>query len=99
MTNSVTDHNACMALLSRGRFRPVPSIEPGKTQKELNDMVNRLVDTGKEYSMEINIDKSLHVKINNRELKEVDHFKYLGGVLTRYGYCTREIKMIIPMVK
>ena len=25
----------------------------------------------------------LQIKVNNRELKEVDHFKYLGGVLTR----------------
>ena len=40
--------------------------------------------------MEINIDKS-HVmreswiKVGNRELKEVDHFKYLGSGLTRDG--------------
>ena len=29
-----------------------------KTQKELQDMVNRLVDTGSKYDMKINIDKS-----------------------------------------
>ena len=29
-----------------------------KTQEELQDMVNRLVDTGRKYGMEINIDKS-----------------------------------------
>ena len=29
-----------------------------KTQEELQDMVNRLVDTGRMYGMEINIDKS-----------------------------------------
>ena len=28
-----------------------------KTQEELQDMVNRLVDTGRKYGMEINIDK------------------------------------------
>ena len=61
-------------------------------------MVNRLVDTGRKYDMVINIDKSqimrvsrsnesLHIKVNNRELKEVDHFKYLGSVLKRNGYC------------
>ena len=43
--------------------------------------------------MEINVDKlqdmrvsrsneSLQIKVNNIELKEVDHFKYLGSVLT-----------------
>ena len=60
--------------------------------------------------MEINIDKSqlmrvswsngsLQDKVNNRELKEVDHFKFLGSVLTRNGYCTREIKMRIAITK
>ena len=29
-----------------------------KTQDELQDMVNRLVDTGRKYGMEIDIDKS-----------------------------------------
>ena len=53
-----------------------------KTKKELQDMVNRLVETGRKYGMEINIDKSqimrvsrsnesLQIKVNNRELKEV----------------------------
>ena len=46
-------------------------------------MVNRLVNIGRKYGMEINIDKSqvmrvsgsnelLQIKVNNRELKEVD---------------------------
>ena len=34
-----------------------------------------------------------------REVKEVDHFKYLLSVLTRDGYCTREIKMRIDIAK
>ena len=73
-------------------------------------MVNRLPDTGRKYGMEINIDKSqvmrvsrrnesLQITVKNRELKEVDHFKYLGSVLTRDGYCTREIKMRIAIEK
>ena len=67
--------------------------------------VKRLINTGRKYGMEMNIDKSqvmrvsrsnesLQIKVNNRELKEVDHFKYLG---TRDGYCTREIKMRFTM--
>ena len=54
-------------------------------------MLNRLIDTGRKYGMEIKIDKteimrvsrskeSLWIKVGNRELKEVDHFKYLGGM-------------------
>jgi len=81
-----------------------------KTKEELQDMVNRLIDTGRKYGMEINIEKSqvmrvyrsnesLQIKVNNRELKEVDPFKYLGSVLTSDGYCTREIKMRIAIAK
>ena len=36
---------------------------------------------------------SLQIKVNNRELKEVDRFKYFESVLTRDGYCTREIEI------
>ena len=47
-----------------------------KTQEQLQDMLNRLVDTGRKYGMEINIDKSqvmrvsssnesLEIKVNN----------------------------------
>ena len=44
-----------------------------KTQEELQDIVNRLVNTGRKYGMEINIDKSqvprsdesLQIKVNN----------------------------------
>ena len=41
----------------------------------------------------------MQIKVNNRELKEVDHFKYLGSALTRDGYCTREIKIRIAIAK
>ena len=62
-----------------------------KTQEELQDTVNRLIDTIRKYGMEINIVKSqvmrvfkrnesLQIKIHNREPKGVDHFKYLGSV-------------------
>ena len=57
-------------------------------------MGNRLVNTGKNYGMEMNTDtsqimrvsrnkESLRIKVGNRELREVDHFKYLGSALTR----------------
>ena len=41
----------------------------------------------------------MQIKVNNRELKEVDHFKYFESVLTRDGYSTRENKMIIAIAK
>ena len=35
-----------------------------KTQEELQDMVNRLVNTGRKYGMEINIDKSQVMRVS-----------------------------------
>ena len=63
-------------------------------------MVNRLVDTGNKYGVEINIEnslimrksarnESLWIKVDNTELKGIDHFNYHGRVLT---IDTREIK-------
>ena len=43
--------------------------------------------------------ESFQIKVNKRELKEVDHFKQLGSVLTRDGYCTRDINMRIVIAK
>ena len=40
----------------------------------------------------------MQIKIN-RELNEVEYFKYLGSALTRDGYCTREIKLRIAIAK
>ena len=71
--------------------------------------MNRLVLTGRKYGIEFHIEKSLLMRVSrsneslqikvNRELKEIDNFKYLGSLLTRDGYCTREIKMRIAIAK
>ena len=74
-------------IINKVRFADDTAIT-AKTQEELQDMVNRLVDTGRKHGMEINVDKSqvmrvsksnesLQIKVYNRELKEVDDFKYL----------------------
>ena len=41
----------------------------------------------------------MQIKINDRELKEDDNFKYLESVLTRNNYCRREINMRIAISK
>ena len=49
-----------------------------ETQEELQDMVNGLVDTGRQYDMEINIDKSQVIRVSrsNESLQiKVNHFK------------------------
>jgi len=35
------------------------------------------------YSPVSRSNESLRIKVDNRELKEVDHFKFLGSVFTR----------------
>ena len=68
-----------------------------KTEEELEDTVSRLVDTRRKYAMEVDIDKSqvmrvsrsnesLQIKVNIRELKEVNNFKYPRSVLLIDGY-------------
>ena len=45
-----------------------------ETQEELQVVVNRLVDTGRKYDMEINIyrrNESLLIKVGNKELKKL----------------------------
>ena len=42
---------------------------------------------------------TLRIKVDNREVKDVEHFKYLGSMLTRDDYCAREIKMRIAIAK
>jgi Reverse transcriptase (RNA-dependent DNA polymerase). len=37
-----------------------------KTQEELQDMVNRMVDSVRKFGMEINIDKSQVIRISRR---------------------------------
>ena len=71
-------------------------------------MMNKLVETGTEYGMEINIEKSkvmriskreepLKINVDNRELENVMH--YLGSLLTKDASCTKEIRARIAMAK
>ena len=41
------------------------------------------INIGKLKVMRVSKNESLQVKVVNRELKEVYHFKYLGSMLTR----------------
>ena len=41
----------------------------------------------------------MRIKVGDREIKEADHCKYLGSILKRVSYCTREIKMRISIPK
>lgn len=81
-----------------------------RNQRQLQYMMNRLVETGRKYGMEINIEKSkvmriskrekpLRITVDNQELENVEQFKYLGSLLTKDAHCTNEIRTRIAMAK
>ena len=81
-----------------------------KDEKELQRMLDRLVETGNRYGMKINADKSkvmmisineepLRCVIENRILDNVSQFRYLGSMITRDAQCTKEIRERIAMAK
>ena len=60
--------------------------------QNLQEHLNILDTTGKQFGMKINIDKTeimniarekgnINIQINNKQLKQVDEFKYLGSIL------------------
>ena len=53
----VADFKIGGRIINKVRFAD-DTANTAKPQEELQDMVNRLVDTGKKYGMEINIGKS-----------------------------------------
>ena len=82
----------------------------GKEEKVLQDMIDKLIETGRCYGMEMNVEKTkvmrisrqpLPVKIivDQKQLENVESFKYLGSILTTDGRCTCEIKCRIVMAK
>jgi len=81
-----------------------------KEGKVLQDMVDKLTETGRCYGMEMNVEKTkvmrisrqpspVKIMINQKQLENVESFKYLGSILTNDGRCTCEIKCRIATAK
>jgi hypothetical protein len=79
-------------------------------EKVLQDMINKLIEIGRSYGMEMNVEKTkvmsisrqpspVKIIINQKQLENVECFKYLGSILTNDGRYTCEIKYRIPMAK
>ena len=75
-----------------------------------NNTVYKLIEIGRCYGMELNVEKTkvmrisrqpLPVKIivDQKQLENVQSFKYLGSILTNDGRCTCEIECRIAMAK
>jgi hypothetical protein len=81
-----------------------------KEETVLQGMIDKLIETGRYYGMEINVEKTkvmrisrqpspITITIDQKQLENVKCFKYLGGMLTENGRCTCEIKSRISMAK
>ena len=81
-----------------------------KEETELQGTIDKPTDIGRCYCMEMNVEKTkvmrisrqpsaVTIMIDQKQLQNVECFKYLGSVLTNYGRCTREIKSRIDMAK
>jgi hypothetical protein len=81
-----------------------------KKEKVLQDMIDKLIEIGGCYGMEMNVDKTKVMRISRqpfprkimieqKQLENVESFKYLGRILTNDGRYTCEIKCRIVMVK
>ena len=81
-----------------------------KEEKVLQDMIDKIIEIGRCYGMEMNVEKTkviriarqpfpVKIMIDQKQLENVETFKYLGSILTNDGRCTCEIKCRIAMVK
>jgi hypothetical protein len=81
-----------------------------KKEKVLQDVIDKLIEIGRCYGMEMNVEKTnvmrisrlplpAKIMIDQKQLENVESFKYLGSILTNDGRCTCEIKCRIAMAK
>jgi len=81
-----------------------------KEEKVLQDMIDKLIEIARWYGVGINVKKTkvmrisrqpfpVKIMINQKQLENVESFKYLGSILTNDGRRTCEIKCRIAMAK
>jgi hypothetical protein len=73
-------------------------------------MIDKLIEIGRCYGMEMNVEKTkvmrisrqpftVKIIIDQKQLENVESFKYLGSISTNDGRHTCEIKCMIAMAK
>ena len=81
-----------------------------KEKTVLQGMIVKLIEIGRFYGMEMNVEKTkvmrisrqpspITIMIDQQQLGNVECFKYLGSMLTNDGRCACEIKSTIAMAK
>jgi len=78
------------------------------SEKRIQVLINRLVETAKVYDIRVNIKKTktmkvsksnkgpVNITIEGQPVKQVS-FKYLGAELTRHGRCYKEVKVRVAL--
>ena len=73
-------------------------------------MIDKLIETGRYYGMEMNVEKTklmrisrqpspVTIRIDQKQLENVKCLKYLGSMFTEDGRCTCKIKYRIAMAE
>jgi hypothetical protein len=73
-------------------------------------MIDKLIEIGGCYGIKINVEKTklmritrhplpVKIMIEQKQIDNVESFKYVGSILTNDGRCTGEIKCRIAMAK
>jgi len=81
-----------------------------KEETVLLGMIDKLTEIASFYGMEMNVEKTKEMRISRqpspvtimidqKQLENMDCFKYMGSMLTNDGRCTCEIKSRIAMSK
>ena len=81
-----------------------------KEETVLQGMVDKLIEIGSCYGMEMNVEKTKVMRISRqqfplkmmrdqKQLENVGSFQYFGSILTNGERCTCEIKCRIAMAK
>ena len=74
-----------------------------KEEKVLQDTIDKLIEIGRCFGMEMNVEKTkimgisrqplpVKIMIDQKQLENVESFKYLGSILTNDGRFSCEIK-------
>jgi hypothetical protein len=85
-------------------------VQLAREEKVLQGMVDTLIETGRRYGMEMNVEKTkvmgisrqpspMEIMIDQKQLENVEYLNYLGSMITNDARCTCEIKSRIASKK
>ena len=98
-------------IISDVRFADDQGMVASSSESELQRLMDRLVESAKNYDMKINVKKTkamvvsrkgegtVSIIVEGQRVEQVERFKYLGSVITEDGRCIEDVKQRIGMAK